>query len=500
VLILIPLGVLNEGQAATGTFGHVVTSGDNNPLTFRVTVTGMGLVGTAPMTVTDDALISIPLITVDATGSPIIVGTPVPGSADPEITKDTDQPFAVPGGLITWNVTIRNPGTDPLSDVIITDTLTSNMSLESVTINNGTIQSEGNAIVATTGIMQFNETAVLTVISRVNEGVFAGEVLLNTACATAVGGASSICDTASVRIAPDADLLPATGLQDAEGGVVTVTPALLALAGLLLLSGLLGINLKDSDPGTRLVIAVALVAAAVVIVVVIAALVLNLSNSFQQPVAEEGTPTAVAGVETPAATPDEAPTELPSTAAPPDAAPTSIPIPTAGPTLEPTITPTPVPPFRPQYTRELFIPRLGIRSSLPIINVPLRNRTWDVRELGQNVGFLEGTTWINELGEELGGNTVLAAHIQITDGVPGPFRDLDLLEVGDSVFVAESGVIYEYAVSAIDVVAPNDIEVTYPTRDPTLTLLTCTEWNAFRGVFAERLIVRATPIRSLTYQ
>lgn len=501
VLIQVPLGVLNEGQSVIGSFGHVVTSGDNNPLTFRVTVTGQGLVGTTSVPVTDDALISIPLITVDASGNPIIVGTPIPGSADPEITKTTDQPFAVPGGLVTWTVTIRNPGTDPLSDIIITDTLTSNMTLENVTINNGNIESEGNAIVATTGVMQFNETAVMTIISRVDEDVFAGEVLQNTSCATSVGGTSSICDTASVRIAPDADLLPATGEQNTTVDSNTgANPGWLALAALLLLSSLLGINLKDPDPGTRLVITVALIAAAVVIIVVIAALVINLSNSFQGPGEEASTTTAVAGVaETPATTAETA-TEPPPTEAAADQAPTSILIPTALPTINPTITPTPAPPFTPQYARELFIPRLGFRASLPIVNIPLRNRTWDVRDLGQQVGFLEGTTWINEMDEDLGGNTVLAAHIQITEGVPGPFRDLDLLEVGDSVFVAESGTIYEYTVTAIDVVAPDDIEVTYPTKEPTLTLVTCTAWNEFRGVFAERLVVRATPIRSLTYQ
>ena len=51
----------------------------------------------------------------------------------------------------------------------------------------------------------------------------------------------------------------------------------------------------------------------------------------------------------------------------------------------------------------------------------------------------------------------------------------------------------------IDVVGPDDVEVTYPTRNQTLTLLTCTDWNAFRGVFAERLVVRAVPLRTMSY-
>ena len=44
-----------------------------------------------------------------------------------------------------------------------------------------------------------------------------------------------------------------------------------------------------------------------------------------------------------------------------------------------------LPPFRPQTERELFIPRLGLSGPVPIVNIPLRNRTWDVRDLGQNI-------------------------------------------------------------------------------------------------------------------
>ncbi len=505
IIIALPFGAsLAEGASTTGGFSHVVTSGDNNPLTLRVTVTGQGLVGTTPVPVTASTLISIPLITVDAFGNPIVVGTPIPGVANPEVTKDSDQPFAVPGGLVTWTVTVRNPGTDPLSNIIITDTLTSNMTLETVTINNGTIQSEGNTIAATTGVLQFNETAVLTIVARVASDVFAGEMIQNIGCATSIGGDTSICDTAIIRVAPEAELLPATGHVDGSlTGTAGPVPVALALLGLLLLGGLFGINLKDPDPGTRLVMAAVLIAAAIIIIAAVAALVINLTSSLGRPAAEaEATATATSAVmvEGPEVAPSETPATAPATEPPPVVAPTAIPIPSPGAPLPPTITPTPVPPFHPQYDRELFIPRLGLAGSVPIIEIPLRNQTWDVRELGQYIGFLQGTTWVSDADAETGGNTVLAGHIQITEGVPGPFRDLDLLEVGDSIFVAERGTIYEYAVTAIDVVAPDDIEVAYPTREPVLTLVTCTAWNQFRGVFAERLVVRATPVRSLSYQ
>ena len=327
-------GTLPAGIGITGTFSHVVTSSDANPLTFRVTITGDGLVGATSMVVSDDALVSTPLITVDQFGNPIVVGTPIPGTADPEVTKTTDQPFAVPGGLITWLVTVRNPGTDPLSGLIVTDTLESTMTLESVTITNGTIQSEGNVIVATTGALEFNQSAVLTIIARVDSGVTAGQLIQNIACATSVGGAAAVCNTGTVRVSPDADLLPATGLAapDAAGPGQGLLAAALALAGLLLLGGLLGMSVQEPQRGMRLVTILGLVAAAVIIVAVLVALVLSLGNALQpeeQAAAATATQTIAVGETLTEEATEPAATENTPSAEATAIPPTPIPIPTA---------------------------------------------------------------------------------------------------------------------------------------------------------------------------
>ena len=98
-------------------------------------------------------------------------------------------------------------------------------------------------------------------------------------------------------------------------------------------------------------------------------------------------------------------------------------MPTAAGPLPPTVAAPFEVPFTPRFERELFIPRLGLSGSVPIVSVPLRNRTWDVRDLGQNIGFLQGTSWLDEATGEYGGNTVLAGHIQLTDEIAGPFSD-----------------------------------------------------------------------------
>ena len=490
---------LPQGVAATGFFSYIPTNSDPNPLGMRAIITGDGVVGDAVIAVSDDDTTLTSLVLYDANGNPINIAAPIPGTADPEVVKDALQPFVEPGGLITWTLTVRNPGTDPLAGVIITDTLDIKMTVESVAITNGTIQSEGNTIVAVSEPLNFNETTNLTIVARLNEGVIAGALIQNLGCATGVGGSTSVCDTATVRVSPDAELLPATGQAAPDSAQPTSAGSVLALAlSLLYLLGMLGLSLQEPQSGNRALIFTILVVAAAVIVLVIVGLISNLEPQATPQAATtlEATADAIAqeptlvGAESTATLAEGQATPIP---------PTPIPIPTAAGTLPPTEVPAVAPPFQPHYERELFIPRLNLNVAMPIINVPLRNQTWDVRDLGHQIGYLQGTSWLDEAASEYGGNTVLAGHIQISEGVPGPFRDLDLLELGDSVFVADTNAIVEFEVFDIDVVAPDDVGVTYPTEEQTLTLITCTTWNAFRGTFAERLVVRARPVRSLTY-
>ena len=497
----LPAGSLNPGEAATGTFSHVVVTGDPNPLTYTVNVTGQGLSGVTQVTVTASAVISTPLVTVDATGNPIIVGTPIPGRANPEITKSSDVPYAIPGGIVTWTLTVRNPGEETLDSITITDTLPLSLTAEGVTISNGTVQSEENPITAVSGPLAFNETVTLTIITRVtNEGLEAGELIQNIGCANPAGSAAVICDTLAIRVTPDVSLLPTTGRVDVDpAGQPHDRRAVIGLLALLLV-GLLGLSAQEPDRGLRLVILAGAVVAAVIVVVAVIVLLSGVGRP-SQPQADAETQPAMPGTGTPiveeataeieTATQQAVATSAAATAVRPT--PTSIPLPTSGPS------PTPTPPFIPQYERELFIPRLNLNAPMPIVEVPLRNRTWDVRDLGQNIGFLEGTTWVSEADAETGGNTVLAGHIQIDIGVPGPFRDLNQIQIGDSIFLAEQGTIYEFRVFNILTVAPNDVEVAYPTSEPTLTLITCTTWNEYRGVFDERFVVQAHPVRQLTY-
>jgi LPXTG-site transpeptidase (sortase) family protein len=61
--------------------------------------------------------------------------------------------------------------------------------------------------------------------------------------------------------------------------------------------------------------------------------------------------------------------------------------------------------------------------------------------------------------------------------------------------VYDQGKFYVYEVTGSKVVSPTDVAVTYPTTDAQLTLITCTVWDANRGVFSKRLVVTAKLVR-----
>lgn len=174
-----------------------------------------------------------------------------------------------------------------------------------------------------------------------------------------------------------------------------------------------------------------------------------------------------------------------ATDAGPVAPPPTLPFaPTLRPSPTPYIAPTPSGP------RLIDIPKLGFSRPIPIVGVPLTENSWDVSQLGHNVGWLDKTTWL----EPSWGNTVLVGHVQLDDNNPGPFYFLGDLVVGDEIVILEGDQQHVFEIVDIDTVPPNDIQVTYPSVKPMLTLMTCTNWDRARGVFSDRLVIRAVPI------
>jgi sortase A len=121
----------------------------------------------------------------------------------------------------------------------------------------------------------------------------------------------------------------------------------------------------------------------------------------------------------------------------------------------------------------LRIPSIGVDT--PVKNVYVRDDDWEVAEYA--AGYMVGTGLPSQPG-----NVGISGHAGLRGGV---FLKLPALQPGADVFVYSGGWRHVYRVRGSQTVWPTQIEVLDPTDRPTLTLLTCTNWDT------QRLVVTA---------
>lgn len=90
---------------------------------------------------------------------------------------------------------------------------------------------------------------------------------------------------------------------------------------------------------------------------------------------------------------------------------------------------------------------------------------------------------------EQGGNTVIVGHRLTYTNPRGTLYHLDKIKIGDNIGLNWAGKNYVYTVREIKVVTPAAVEVEAPTKEPQLTIYTCTPLWMPR----DRLVVIATP-------
>lgn len=90
---------------------------------------------------------------------------------------------------------------------------------------------------------------------------------------------------------------------------------------------------------------------------------------------------------------------------------------------------------------------------------------------------------------ETGGNMVLSGH-RFTYGGPAVLYHMDKVKEGDKIIVYWQQKKYEYEVKNILVVPPTQVEIQDQTKDPLLTIYTCTPLVTA----ANRLVIQAEPI------
>jgi LPXTG-site transpeptidase (sortase) family protein len=122
----------------------------------------------------------------------------------------------------------------------------------------------------------------------------------------------------------------------------------------------------------------------------------------------------------------------------------------------------------------ILIPKSNI--DLKVVDAPIVNGYWELSDNTASYGLGSG-----HLGAK--GNTVIFAHARV-----GLFYNLKDVQTGDIIYVFTKDKWYQYKISKIDAVYPNQTEVIKPTKNEVLTLYTCTGFSD-----EKRLIVTALP-------
>ena len=121
------------------------------------------------------------------------------------------------------------------------------------------------------------------------------------------------------------------------------------------------------------------------------------------------------------------------------------------------VTPLPIPTPGPQQATRVQIPAINIDAAA------VEGTDWE--SLKKGVGHYLGSANPGERG-----NLVLAAHNDVFGEI---FRDLDQLKPGDEVIVYTADQRYRYLITETRIVEPTAVEVMDPTREPTVTLISC---------------------------
>jgi LPXTG-site transpeptidase (sortase) family protein len=135
----------------------------------------------------------------------------------------------------------------------------------------------------------------------------------------------------------------------------------------------------------------------------------------------------------------------------------------------------------------LEIPKLNLE--MDIVGVPVSAEGWDVSWLWDDAGYLENTAFPTRAG-----NTGIAGHTVLSNGLPGPFNQLETLQWGDKVIVHGWGFQYIYEVREVLNVKPDDLAVLGHEEYSWLTLITCTDYDLLRREYKERIVARAVLI------
>jgi len=539
------LGGIATGSCPNSSYCRITL---NNPLTAGQKVTfrvgARVVVNAVPGSNVENTILAVgrdaennTQVTSTATDTNVVLESP---ATQVRIAKDVNPIQAGVGETLTFRIDVRNTGNTAVNNVRVFDQFVTILDLVSATTTRGTATLNTGARTLDVVISTLNpdERASIVVTARVNSTVTVTRVYRNSADVTwTPGGKEVTSNTVAFRALPTS-ALPGTGLtpprvdfsaplaadpaQSSAGSFVSGAFGLLAVGLGLLAILLLGYSLWARLNRPLYAGRIARWGLALVLLALVCGLGAVLVRPSQAPPVQLA---SLAGDKPPLATAAptsaSAPTRTPRLPGPAQEKPpkdTELILetrPTEGitaPTLEPLpaelahLAPTPTPSTLPDYPipTPTAMPSVGpdggppdpsavTRIVIPAINldtvvkyVPFSGYTWLISGLKQEVAWMGDTSWPG-----LGGNTGLAGHVDLVDGSPGPFWNLNQLKPGDQVRIHTQQKVYTYRVSGQRVVEDTDTSVIAPTGKPQITLITCTDWSGELRTYLQRLIVFA---------
>jgi len=134
----------------------------------------------------------------------------------------------------------------------------------------------------------------------------------------------------------------------------------------------------------------------------------------------------------------------------------------------------------------LEIPSQKVKAN--IVGVPQSANGWDVKWLGNDAGWLNGTAF-----PSWAGNSVITAHVMGADGLPGPFAKLQDLGYGERLIVHMLDQQYVFEIRNKRLVRPDTTAFAFEHLEDAsyLTLVTCSGYNEEKNTYSFRRIVRA---------
>jgi LPXTG-site transpeptidase (sortase) family protein len=144
----------------------------------------------------------------------------------------------------------------------------------------------------------------------------------------------------------------------------------------------------------------------------------------------------------------------------------------------------------------LTIPQLNINA--PIVTIPIHQQTWDVTQLGHNIG------WLTQTGTHPGDDLamVFAGHMTFSIDTTldqGAFAELQYATYGTEIIYQTADEAVVYTVNKISRVPPDAIEELFLSDGNSILLITCTDWQSASRTYENRLIVRATRVEVKDY-